>query len=132
VHHDLANASSRRSIREHPIRRHDIVGIADGDGEDGLSGLVGHFEGAVFEGHEAVGAGARSFREGAEVYSVVKPPHTLLQGKQLTSPIRSIDQDVLCNLDRLTENWHLFQFFLGYEFVIVPSDGITEEGNVHP
>lgn len=114
------------------MRRHDASGVADGHGHNGCASLVGHFEGTVFEGHKSAGAGACAFGEGAEVYSFIKPLHPILQRQKLTPPIRPIHQHVLRNLNRLPQNGNLLQFLLGDEFVIVPSDDVSDEGNVHP
>lgn len=62
----------------------------------------------------------------------IEPCDALLQRQELRFPIGPIDEYVLGDLDRLPKDWHLLQFLLGYEFVIVPSDGMPDEWDVHP
>lgn len=62
----------------------------------------------------------------------IQPLDPLLQRQQLGLPIRPIDQYVFGHLDRLAQYRDLLQFLLRDEFVIVPSDGMPDEGYVHP
>mmetsp|Transcript_44438 Transcript_44438/g.93282 ORF Transcript_44438/g.93282 Transcript_44438/m.93282 type:complete len:246 (-) Transcript_44438:505-1242(-) len=131
VHHHTTDAT-RRSKGKDPMRWHNVGRPTDGNGDDRFPCLVCHFEGSIFEGHKPPRSRSCSFWEGAEIDAIIKPLHSLLQSQKLRSSIRPIYQHILRNFNGLPENGHLFQFFLGNEFIVEPTNGVAQEGNVHP